>query len=413
MHLDDDKKRILLVGENPLLKRQMDDMARQASLLWEFSTAPTPAVALKILGDQPFDGFVLEASEEDIRTGEFFTTLARQNPQAIGYLCCHPKEIEGYQRSVGGRIYYLSNQWDSEGTESAMRRAFLLVQLERSAPLRVLAQRIGETPRLPQLYSDILRQLESPDSDLERIAQLLSTDPATCATLLKGANSALYGLAQPTTNVFDAVMTLGLEQTKAIVLYSQFLTQLNAAACQAFSVDDMWYHALQTASFARWITKEETRVQRSVDAAYTAGLLHDLGKFILAANLPSEFGAIIAQARAQGKPPGEVEQETFGTTHAELGALLMARWELPFPIVEAIAWHHAPLNSKSKVFDSLTAVHVANVFAHELDSGQTKQKPPKVDSLYLVSVSKFNRLRPWRTTCGIPQAEIPARLETL
>ena len=406
-------KRILQIGESPRLNERCQEVAQLTGPLWKFSTASNHAGAPETNSGQMFDAVVLEARDDDPGWCELLTALADQHPHALRLLWCRPKDIEGYRKRLGDGIYYLSDQWDAGGTECAMRRCFLRAELEQSEPLRALVERIGETPRLPRLYRDLVQRLESPDSDLETVAQLLASDPASCAALLKCANSALYGLPRQVSSGFDAVMTLGMEQTKAIVLYSQLLGQFDAASCPEFSADHLWQHALQTASFAGWITKEETGSQPAADEAYTAGLLHDLGKLILAANLPAEFGAVILKARAQRKPLREMEQETFGTTHAELGALLMARWELPFPIVEAIAWHHAPLGSASKLFTALSAVYVANVFYHELEDGKLKQSPPKIDAKYLLSLSKFDRLAPWRNMCGIPQAEAPGRLKML
>jgi len=113
-------------------------------------------------------------------------------------------------------------------------------------------------------------------------------------------------------------------------------------------------------AFAKRIARAEGAEQKSADYALVAGLLHDVGKLVLAANLPEEYASALAFAAREGIGLPGAEYEVFGATHAEVGAYLLGLWGLPDPIVAATAFHHSPTRSQAKQFSPLTAVHVAN-----------------------------------------------------
>ena len=144
------------------------------------------------------------------------------------------------------------------------------------------------------------------------------------------------------------------------------------------------------------------------DEAYTAGLLQDIGTLVLATNLPKEYGRVLISAQQQLQPLRTAEQSHFGTTHAELGACLISKWELPFPIAEAVAWHHDPGSSESQTFSPLTAVHVADAFFAENQVGSYQQHDgvvgepmARIDSHYLTSLGKQHRVSYWRGHCPV------------
>src|SRR2546421_171684 len=153
--------------------------------------------------------------------------------------------------------------------------------------------------------------------------------------------------------------------------------------CAHFSHEEFWQHSIAVGNFARVIALCETQDYRVADVAFTAGLLHDLGKLLLAANLPDLYGQIVSEAQRRALPIQQVEKEILGGNHGELGACLLGKWGLPGAILEAIAWHNCPAKSADQKFSALTAVHMANVFAHETSSTATGLLVGECDSGYL------------------------------
>jgi HD-like signal output (HDOD) protein len=138
--------------------------------------------------------------------------------------------------------------------------------------------------------------------------------------------------------------------------------------------------------------------KRQAEDAFMAGMLHDLGKLILRLELPHEYALVAKKSQESNLPQHEVEQETFGVTHAEVGAYILGLWGIPYPIVEAVANHHAPGRVPQKELGILSAVHVANTLSHEvaLEAGDASEAFLPVDSEYLVSLGVSGKIEKWK-----------------
>jgi HD-like signal output (HDOD) protein len=166
-----------------------------------------------------------------------------------------------------------------------------------------------------------------------------------------------------------------------------------------FSIDELWFHSVRVGEFARQIASFEKQPSDVAEQAYAAGLLHDLGKVLFAANLPVPFGQALLLAKQQGLALHQAETQLFGANHAEVGASLLAIWDLPAPIVEAVALHHQPSLSGHKHFQPLAAVHAADVFAQRIVPGQSTAGISQLDQTYLAAVGLAERADLWRQHC--------------
>ena len=156
---------------------------------------------------------------------------------------------------------------------------------------------------------------------------------------------------------------------------------------------------MQVAIFARAITYAETKDAKVAEAAFTAGLLHDIGKLVLAANVPEMYGTVRRLELSKKISQREAEVIVLGTTHAQLGACLLGKWGLPLPILEAIAWHHEPERCTDKGFSMLAAVHAANAFAQE---GSEDAVHHRIKLEFLLRIGLGDCRNRWREVCGIP-----------
>jgi len=138
------------------------------------------------------------------------------------------------------------------------------------------------------------------------------------------------------------------------------------------------------------------------EEAFAAGLLHDIGKLLFAANLTEPFGQALALVRAKRGRLWEVENQIFGASHAEVGACVLGIWGLPLPVVKAVALHHGPARQGGSGFSPLTAVHAANVLVHETQSESTGGLPPEMDLVYLEKLGLDNKVEEWRRHCLNP-----------
>jgi putative nucleotidyltransferase with HDIG domain len=224
----------------------------------------------------------------------------------------------------------------------------------------------------------------------------MSRDISMTAKLLQLVNSAFFGLRRHVSSPGEAVKLLGLDTMKALVLSVQIFSHFDHQQKGAFSLDVLWQHSLATSTCAKRIAQEQQSDKHVVDHAFMAGLLHDVGKLVLAANLPELYSAALVQAQTQGTTMWEAERALLGTTHAEVGAYLLGLWGLPDPIVEALAFHHCPSACPDQRFSPLTAVHIANALVATEDSTEAGGTPAALDSAYVAQLGLSERLPTWR-----------------
>jgi putative nucleotidyltransferase with HDIG domain len=361
---------------------------------WEIREAPTAYAAVEILQQNPIDVLVVDAYQGENSGAALLDKIERRFPQARGFILADLADSKAL-KCVGAAHPLLASPCDQVVLQEALNRAGIMEVLFSNAAVKNLAHTFKKMPSPPSSYFQVLREVQSPDSSMARIGELISQDLALTAKLLQMVNSARYGLQQKVSNAGEAVMYLGLETTKALVILAHTFSYFEDANVGDFSVEGLWEHSLGTARLARAIAQSENADADVRDEAFTAGLLHDIGKLLMAANEPAKFQEAQATAIVQELPEWETERELFGATHAELGAWMMAIWGLPLNIVEAILLHHSPAKLLNQGFCALTAVHAANVAWLVHRGSQVNISTIRLDETYLDSLGLMDRIKSW------------------
>jgi len=266
------------------------------------------------------------------------------------------------------------------------------------------ADQLVPPPSLPTLYLDLVRKLQSPDSSIDDIAKTVAQDIGMTAQILKIVNSAFFGLPRPTTNIAEAVSFIGVETVKHLVLAAGIFRQFEARKLGGLSLETLWQHSSRAAGAAKAIAKSERVGRQVMEDAMVAGLLHDVGKLVLASNYPDQYEEVGRQAQAKRVEWLVEEREAFGFDHADVGGYLLGLWGLPPPVVEAVAFHHFPTKSERTSFTALTAVHAANVLVQTQRPTRGGIVPPQIDLLYLAKIGRAEAVAHWHDEI----AEAPA-----
>jgi putative nucleotidyltransferase with HDIG domain len=219
------------------------------------------------------------------------------------------------------------------------------------------------------------------------------------AKILQLVNSAFFGLARQVSSPAQAASLLGTETIKALVLSIDVFSQFEGPTVQGLAPESVQKHCAETAAIARQIAITEKPTKEVVDASSMAGFLHDVGKLILAQNMPEQYREVMVHMREKGIPLCEAERAVLGATHAEVGAYLLGLWGLPESMVEATAFHHCPSKSFGDSFAPLTAVHVANVLAHERSSEDRAATVEELDLDYFNQLGLADRVPVWQAAC--------------
>jgi HD-like signal output (HDOD) protein len=247
-----------------------------------------------------------------------------------------------------------------EVVAGAVLRAFALQRRLEDPALRGFIASLAGLPPVPHVYAQLSAAMANPDASLPMIGRIVEQDPAIVAKLLQVANSAAVGARERVATVERAVILLGLETLRTLTLSTQLMMLAERAPVPGFSLARLQEHALLTARIARRLSPGA-----QAQPAFTAALLADTGKLVLAICVPARFVEVVRACKA-GTPVLEAERAVFGFTHAEVGAYVLGLWGLPSAIVEAVAFHHAPGESRPRTLDTLAAVHAAAVLADEL-----------------------------------------------
>jgi HD-like signal output (HDOD) protein len=180
------------------------------------------------------------------------------------------------------------------------------------------------------------------------------------------------------------------------VLSAHIFSCFERTNIRGFSMNRLWDHAVRSGLLARMIMRMERAEPSEAEDAYTGGMLHDIGKLMLAHSLPEKFQQTLQRMTERNSPFYEVETEVFGATHAGAAGYLLGLWGLPAPIVEAVAFHHHPERSDLRTFGPLTAVHVANVLEHELARTDPERRLVQINHDYIAAIGCEHRIADWR-----------------
>ena len=223
---------------------------------------------------------------------------------------------------------------------------------------------IRNLPTPPIVFHQIQKVINNPNVSAGQIASILSEDPAMSVKVLKLTNSAFYGLSREVDSVKQAVVIVGMEAIKNLVLSASVLDMFKGKDFDQEFQEKFWRHSLAVGFCARILARSvRSRGIVDPDAAFSGGLLHDIGKVIICCFLKKEYSDFI-EARKQDKesPTFEVEERVLGYNHAQIGAILAVQWKLPGRLAEAITYHHHPNLAESED-PSAYIIHVANYIA--------------------------------------------------
>lgn len=250
-----------------------------------------------------------------------------------------------------------------------------------SAPptLEVLLEGASALPTLPQVVAHILKTLNDDNADADSLVLQLNTDPAIVARLLAAANSSAFGLSSQVATTRQAILVLGLETVRSITLATALIEHFGHTT-SAFDSRQLWRHSLGVATCARAIAE---RVGCNPEAAFSAGLLHDIGQLLMVAVAPESCAQVRIRMRQLNEPIINAEQAIFGYDHATAGGELAKLWKLPDDITSGIRGHHAPDSGDDGEIGDL--VHIAEVLSHALDLGEAEHNHvPNVSEIALL-----------------------------
>jgi HD-like signal output (HDOD) protein len=388
--------RVIFVDDEPRVLEGLKRMLRPKRNEWQMTFVGSAQAALDALRTEPCEVVVTDMRMPGMNGAELLEVVQREYPNTIRLILSGQAETESVMKALGVSHQFLSKPCDAEILQGTISRAFALRDLAGSDSVKALVARINKLPALPATYQKLIETLRQPNSSLEDVSRIIATDPSMTARLLKLVNSAYFGLQKPVADVSRAGALLGLDRIMALVLGQGIFSDCEPPEVEGFSMDELWRHSMSTAAAAHRIAIAEHLDRDLVAASFLAGMLHDIGKLVLAMGMPEQYARVLKQV---GNRPGDLQQIEMLELHAahtDVGAYLVGLWGLPNTIAEAIAYHEDPSQSPNAGFGLAGIVHVADRLAHRPDIADVRSPDLGLNLAYLEAQGRTDRWSEWR-----------------
>ena len=390
----DDESRIL-EGLRRLLRPQRNE--------WEMAFAPGGEAALALMEASPFDVIVSDMRMPGMDGATLLCRVRELYPQVVRIVLSGHTELSTALQVVPVAHQFLAKPCDADMLRVAVERACHLKALLSDESIRRTVTGLGDLPSLPRTYEALMQAVADPDVSIQKIAKIVEQDVGISAKVLQLVNSAFFGITHSMTSIPSAVSYLGINTLKDLVLSVEIFRAFRPErSLPGFSLENLQRHAQLTAHIAARLPVPK----HLADIAVVAGMLHDVGKLILAWKLSGHFGKMLVEAHEAHCPVNKVEEGENGFSHAEIGAYLLGLWGLPYTVVEAVALHHGPNRVPHQDFDASSAVYAANLLAHELEESSQGAVPTYNLENYheeLAALGVAEMLPAWRTIAkGVP-----------
>lgn len=390
------KRNILFADDDPIMRELFSAVLLNESDRWDVTTVESGEAAIPLLAARNFDIVVSDMRMEGMDGVALLREVKRRSPRTARIILSGVVDQKQIAESLRETHQFIPKPFRPAMLKATLARIGGLDAYLQDDKIRDVVAQLDTLPSFPSLYFDIMKELDTADPSLEKVAAIVAKDPGMTVKLLQIVNAASLGLARRFTNPVEAVQQLGIAAVQSLALSAHVFTCFEGQKLKGFAINKLWDHGANTARIARRILEVERADLALAEDAYTAGMLHDIGKLMLANNLPEPFQRALDLTEQKGIRFLEAEQEVFGANHAGVGAYLLGLWGLPTTIVEAVAFHHQPGHSEAATLGPLTAVHVANVLEHELSPSKLAGCEPKFDLEYLKALGLTDRLEVWR-----------------
>lgn len=233
--------------------------------------------------------------------------------------------------------------------------------------LEHVLKRIQTLPPLPTSAMRVIALTKNPATSARELENVIAQDPALAAGMLRQANSAFYGYARRISSLQEAIVILGFQATQGLAMASAVAPLLKTQLVgYEIEQDGLWKHSMLTAMAAKNLSKKLHLPYG--DVAFTAGLLHDIGKLVISIYVQEVGAYLLEKVTAAKLSYVELEEKIIGFNHATVGGFMAKGWNLPEDLVQSISCHHAPSSAQNHA-ELASVIHVANGLASLLGIG--------------------------------------------
>lgn len=389
--------RIMFVDDDPQVLQGLQRLFHSMHREWEMHFFDSAEAGLELLSQLDFDVVVSDVMMPGMDGIEFLSEIKNRHPQTIRIALSGQCQRSEIIKSLGSTHRFLSKPCEPDTLRSVVSAACALRDVLASDHLRNMIAGMDVLPSPSKISRELNDALAEQDVSISKLGSIIEKDPAVAAKILQMANSAFFGVVHKISNIAQAVSILGIDSVKMLMSISEIFSSFKLDSSTQKEASHIYEHSLRVGGFVRELTKYEKLEAHAVEDAIVAGLLHDIGRLVLAWKSPYQYKKVTSLV-GRGAASCQAEMDVFGATHAEVGAYLLGLWGLPETIVEVIAFHHTPYKSGATTFTSITATHVANAFDHASHGSKIEDF---LDTDHMSAIGMEERVPCWKNACGL------------
>ena len=391
-----EKPRILFVDDERNVLDGLRRMLRPQRANWELLFANSAEEALAMLAQGPAHAIVSDLRMPGMDGISLLDIVREQTPETVRIALSGYADKTEALRAVSHIHQFLAKPCDAETLCATLERALHLGRLLREERVRRLVASFTVLPSIASVYDEVVSELASPEATARSVGSLLARDAGMSTKVLQLVNSPLVGLNQLVADPTHATALLGLDTMTTLVLTVRIFQTFEIDGVAQGEAATVWEHSVRVAHLARRIVEEEAGDDFTAQCAFLAGLFHDIGKVILAINLPQKYDSVCRLAAAHAPSRPHVETRLCGASHAEVGAYLIGLWGFSEQIIEAVAHHHNPEEAPPSGFGALSALHAANGLVQWNHAGLDTPINDFLNPGYLARVGKSGQVAQWQ-----------------
>jgi len=387
------KKTLYIVDDQAQVLEVAVLILRTTDRQWEVVGFKDPQKALEAVKARPPDLILSDQLMPLMQGSELLEKVRLLSPSTIRIIMSGQVALSRLTLITSAH-QYLAKPFDPSALRSIVQRSFAARERVLNPGLLSVVTALRSIPSLPQVHQSLLQELEDGRTASTVIANMVADDPGLSIKVLHLANSPLFGAGYAVSTPVDAVLCLGTDMIAAIVLSQSLFRHYGSLLRPEMDLQRVWAHCWETARLAQHICRDKGLPAKTGDEAFLAGLMHEIGRFILIDNFPGEFKAACDKARQTASPLAACLREVFQASSSQVGAYILELWGLPDPVIAAVAGLDHPQNDPANGFTISVALFIADHIASAKfppDSFPVEELKPD----YLKSVGCVDQFPAW------------------
>ena len=383
--MTDRKKRIVIIDNEEFYLESLKISLPEIFTGWQIDFFENAENALATLSSYPASCVVTDLILPKMQGFELLKEIRKQYPKTVRIILADKSQKNELLKTIGPAHKFLTKPCDPRELKNAVEHSIQLRAAFENRDIVDLVNSMESLPSLPKMYFELIDLLNDSESSIIDIADLIAQDPAISAKILQLVNSSFFGLPRRVESINLAVNLLGINIVTNLVLMMNVFHQYSETQLHDFSIEYLTAHSVRTAKSAQAFLASEGVGDSEQKTAYTAGLLHDMGKLIFITNMPDQYSEAVALSRKEKIPLFKAEKKVLRTDHQAVGAYLLHLWNFPDNIIESVAFHHNPELVQCHSLCPAVAIHLANYFEHMLNPEIQNAAPNETES-YLLNI---------------------------